>query len=262
MKIAFETDNWINMYSTATVLGKSDNSVSFRVVANSTTSPAYQLVVTTQGYVGISTGIPQAKFHVSGGDIQVGDGSASTISASGYMTFANLGSAPAASPGRVYYDSLSNKLRLSTGTAWADVASGAPSGCSVVLSHNQTLQTEAQGYADIQFDSVEYDLNGEFNASNYRFTAKQAGVYLLTCTMTLTNSVSGDLYVVSINKNGSPLDKTSFRANGTYDGMTAVRALYLAAGDYVEFKAASAGPEGRIIYGGESTTRATISRLQ
>jgi len=72
MRIAFETDNWINMYSTATVLSKSDNSEAFRVVAYSTTTPTYQLVVTTQGNVGIGTASPQQKLEISGND--TGDG--------------------------------------------------------------------------------------------------------------------------------------------------------------------------------------------
>ena len=81
MRIAFETDNWVNAYSTSTVLSKSENTVAFRVVANSTTSPAYQLVVTTQGNVGISTGNPQARLEVRGSpssaySLAVGTGSA------------------------------------------------------------------------------------------------------------------------------------------------------------------------------------------
>jgi len=65
MKIAFEMDNWTNMYSTATVLSKSDNTVAFRVVANSTTNPTYQLVVTTQGNVGIGTATPWEMLEIS-----------------------------------------------------------------------------------------------------------------------------------------------------------------------------------------------------
>jgi len=84
MRIAFETDNWINMYSTATVLSKSGNTEAFRVVANSTTSPTYQLVVTTQGNVGISTGNPTQRFEVTGtiysnsGGFKFPDGSTQT----------------------------------------------------------------------------------------------------------------------------------------------------------------------------------------
>jgi len=66
MRIAFETDNWTNHYSTTTVLSKSDNTVAFCVVANSTTSPTYQLVVTTQGNVGIGTASPAATLDISG----------------------------------------------------------------------------------------------------------------------------------------------------------------------------------------------------
>ena len=67
MKIAFETDNWVNAYSTSTILSKSDNTVAFRVVANSTTNPTYQLVVTTQGNVGIGTASPGYALELSTG---------------------------------------------------------------------------------------------------------------------------------------------------------------------------------------------------
>jgi len=76
MRIAFETDKWINMYSTATVLSKSDNSVAFCVVKNSTTTPDYQLVVTTQGKVGIGTVAPAAALDVNGQIWTTGAGNA------------------------------------------------------------------------------------------------------------------------------------------------------------------------------------------
>ena len=66
MRIAMEADNWFNFYSTATVLSKSDNFAAFRVVANSTTTPTYQLLVTTQGNVGIGTANPSTKLDVNG----------------------------------------------------------------------------------------------------------------------------------------------------------------------------------------------------
>jgi len=65
-RIAVEMDNWLNAYSTSTVLSKSDNTVAFRVVANSTVTPTYQLIVTTQGNVGISTGLPRARLEIQG----------------------------------------------------------------------------------------------------------------------------------------------------------------------------------------------------
>ncbi|MEK7742929.1 MAG: hypothetical protein AAB578_00950, partial [Elusimicrobiota bacterium] len=83
------------------------------------------------GNVGIGAASPSARLHVSGGDLQVGDASASTLSASGFLSLANLASAPGAAAGRLYYDSALRLLRLSTGTAssaWVDLSTGASSG--------------------------------------------------------------------------------------------------------------------------------------
>ncbi len=81
------------------------------------------------GNVGVGTANPAAKLHVSG-DVQVGDLTASTISASGHYTFAGI-TQPTAAPGRVYYDASAKKLRLSTGTLttdWVDLSTGGASG--------------------------------------------------------------------------------------------------------------------------------------
>ena len=79
------------------------------------------------GNIGIGTNAPAARLHVSG-DTQFGDLYASTFSALGYITLANLDSAPAAAAkGRVYYNPTDNKLKLSTGTdsaSWVDVVVG------------------------------------------------------------------------------------------------------------------------------------------
>jgi len=81
-----DTWGYLEMYSTATVVSKPSNFAAFRVVT-STTNPTYQVLVTTQGNVGISTGNPTEKLEVSGtiysnsGGFKFPDGTAQTTAA-------------------------------------------------------------------------------------------------------------------------------------------------------------------------------------
>ena len=75
--INFDTWGSIEMYSTATVVSKSANSVAFSVVTSNTypqTNPHYQVIVTTQGCVGIATAAPAALFTVGNGTMVVTSG--------------------------------------------------------------------------------------------------------------------------------------------------------------------------------------------
>ena len=75
--VNFDTWGSIEMYSTATVVGKSANAYAFGVVAPNSWYPqsghdlTYQLIVTTQGYVGIATASPAGLFTVGNGTLTV-----------------------------------------------------------------------------------------------------------------------------------------------------------------------------------------------
>ncbi|MFH1619595.1 MAG: hypothetical protein ABIG11_06780, partial [bacterium] len=100
--------------------------------------PPYTVLVDSTDQVGIGTMAPQAKLHISGGSVQVGDGpSASTFSASGYVTLANLGTSPDASRGRIFFDSNGQgALKISLdGTGFVPLSTGsATGGVSAVVS--------------------------------------------------------------------------------------------------------------------------------
>jgi len=105
------------------------------LVSSGTAAGQELLIVKGDGKFGVGTSSPAARLHVSGGDAQVGDATASTISASGYLTLANVDE-PAAAKGRVYYDSTLNTVRFSTGataSSWVNISTtsqdgGLPSG--------------------------------------------------------------------------------------------------------------------------------------
>ncbi|MDD2773838.1 MAG: tail fiber domain-containing protein, partial [Elusimicrobiales bacterium] len=106
------------------------------------------LTTVLRGSVGIGTTAPSAKLHVSGGDLQVGGATASTISASGYITLPAIAQ-PTGSAGRIYYDATSSKLRAYN-SAWADL-----------LLSNNAIPTDMVDLSSVttQFNAVITDTN-------------------------------------------------------------------------------------------------------
>ncbi|MBI5242741.1 MAG: hypothetical protein HY922_03530, partial [Elusimicrobia bacterium] len=109
-----------------TMLGQLTLSNSTLSVTGNGFSVGGSTLVAAGGLVGIGVSAPATRLHVSGGDMQVGDAFASTISPSGFLTLANLGGPPAQAPGRLYYDTAGEgalKIRLNSG-AFVSIATG------------------------------------------------------------------------------------------------------------------------------------------
>jgi len=92
------------------------------------------------GFVTLATGtVGSGNFvartgDIMTGDLQIGGATASTFAAAGFMTIAGI-SQPAATSGRIYFDSTSNKLRIypSASDGWVDIATGTISGVGDIL---------------------------------------------------------------------------------------------------------------------------------
>ena len=180
MKIAFETDNWANHYSTTTILSKSDNLVAFSVVANSTYSPTYQLVVTTQGCVGIATNTASPA-----GIFTVGDGTL-TVTAGGCVGIGTA--APAAKLDVAGMIKSQNPGSVAQGTGWTSPVSYSD---TFYIAGSYSLTGTGGGTQGVYTNLK--DQGGAFNASTGIFTAPISGFYLVT--LMLTPGGSGRLLI-------------------------------------------------------------------
>jgi hypothetical protein len=97
-----------------------------------------------------------------------------------------------------------------------------------------TFQTIANNtFTKITLDTVDYDPNGNFDATtNYRWTCPAAGYYAVSGAVK-TNAVAGST-VVYIEKNGAGVVDTYTPSGGQGGWSQAADVLLLAAGDFLE----------------------------
>ena len=88
------------------------------------------------------------------------------------------------------------------GTNWyCQVPRGTQSAMRAYLSGNQSLTAAAE--AKVEFDTVDYDENDEYDeSSNYDFTTDEAGKYLIEAQATFNVNTVGDQLAVRINVGG------------------------------------------------------------
>ncbi len=111
-----------------------------------------------------------------------------------------------------------------------------PTSLSVVrtnLSANQALATT--GWQIINFNTVAFDINNEFNTGTNRFVATKAGYYEVNAGYHTDNQSNTQFYSIGVYKNGSLYQQTS--GNHSNLGVVARNItckVYLAIGEYVE----------------------------
>ena len=88
----------------------------------------------------------------------------------------------------------------------------------------------------VAFNAKTYDVLSEFDeVTNYRFTAKKAGYYLIHCQLGFHTLVAGGSYALRIHKGGSEITEHYFYApNADYYTATCSDIVYLNAGNYIE----------------------------
>ncbi|MBL0012789.1 MAG: hypothetical protein IPP30_03270 [Flavobacterium sp.] len=112
----------------------------------------------------------------------------------------------------------------------------APTSLSVVrtnLTANQALATT--GWQIINFNTVVFDINNEFNTGTNRFVATRAGYYEVNAGYHTDNQSNIQLYSIGVYRNGSLYQQTS----GNHSNLGPVARnitckVYLAIGEYVE----------------------------
>jgi len=116
------------------------------------------------------------------------------------------------------------------------------SGCSAYLSADQTNIVNTTDTL-VNLNTVNYDTLSEFNTSTHRFTATEAGKYLVVGNITwVENTLVADKAIYTrIRKNGSAIvnaiNQIAVNASASPISSTATAILDLSAGDYVELSA-------------------------
>jgi len=164
-----------------------------------------------------STGIPK----ISSGTWSVG---------ANLNDLANVNASSPSDGDVLTWDSGTNKWIASTPSG-----GGFSSRVFAYLSANQDIASGS--VPKVQFGSEDYDGLGEWDTSNYKFTAQSSGYYLISvCIRWLTiNDSSGAEVYIKLKKNGSLLryiaDKVSYDKSVT---QTLVTVESLSANDYIE----------------------------
>jgi len=108
----------------------------------------------------------------------------------------------------------------------------------VYMSANMGSLTPGTLYK-IQFNSEDYDTDGAWDTTNYKFTVPsgEGGKYLLLCDANSADAGSGVTRYnqIHIYKNGSSVAKNYAHSAGHIGGNSIQRVLTLSVGDYIEF---------------------------
>ena len=86
--------------------------------------------------------------------------------------------------------------------SWKAISPDNESGCRVYRSSGQTIATST--YTIVEYDNETYDLNAEWDSAvNYRFTAKQAGYYMITGNIVFIGLGDGKKWMIQARKNNN-----------------------------------------------------------
>jgi hypothetical protein len=119
-----------------------------------------------------------------------------------------------------------------------------------------TSQSLTSTPSKIILSHLEFDVLNEFSITNYRFTANNAGYYLVTGCLGLSATSTVNLYLY-IYKNGA--EHSQIQGYYPLPNLTITDILYLNVGDYVELWASSGSKQSTIA--GQTNIWMSISRL-
>jgi len=140
-------------------------------------------------------------------------------------------------------ESTSGGFKFPDGSVQSTAATGgessSQSACRVWGSSN-TLPADTTWYK-IEFASENWDLQGEYDATNYTFTAKQAGIYSVKSQLVISMAPGASAYFgIAIYKNGSPvaMNEMSYTSSRLDEdpGIIITDDVMLVAGDVIEIR--------------------------
>ena len=131
------------------------------------------------------------------------------------------------------------------------------SACSVYLSTSQSISAGTE--TKVQLDTVIFDIQGEYDTTNYRFTATEDGIYVVTGQVALDVIAAGDKIRAYIKVNGATRNKIALTASdASLHSLIVAHIFQLSAGDYVELYAANMDSNDTILAGIDTTKMSII----
>ena len=135
--------------------------------------------------------------------------------------------------------------------------------CYVYLGTDQSLTDSSE--AKVQFDTVVFDIQNEFDTTNYRFIANEDGIYLVAWSLRkgdTTNDAFDFRSHLMVNGYSKAIIYCGRGGTSSYHrtSCSSAKVLKLAAGDYVELAAMVQGEDTSLI-AGESHTFLTIIKI-
>lgn len=107
------------------------------------------------------------------------------------------------------------------------------SGCSVERVSAQSIPDATP--TKLEFDTVNDDVQGEWDSTNHRWIASKPGVVYVTVMVALSSPADGQRIISYIHKNGSASRASLTNVGGTGDaGATVSARIPVVAGDYIE----------------------------
>ena len=127
---------------------------------------------------------------------------------------------------------------------------------------NQAISNDT--WTKVQLNAENYDYLGEFDSkTNYRFTAKKSGYYLVCGQVKISNATDQTSLKVAIYKNGASVADTFLQPSGTGDEPTinVCDIVQLNAAEYVELYAYQYYGGDRTIILGSNNTFLAVHQL-
>lgn len=118
-------------------------------------------------------------------------------------------------------------------------------------------------WTKVQLNAEDWDIQSEFDSTtNYRFTAKKAGIYIVSCNLYYLTPATGKRYIISLRKNGAEEAVSSFHSSSnTHFHIHGAYIVSLSASQYLELYTQHNAGVNKTIYHGRTTTFMAIHKL-